>query len=62
MHKFGFSIFHPGQMEASLSVLDGRDVFVRMATEPEKSLCMFLGPLSKNKEAIVIVISQLNSL
>ena len=36
---FGFSSFRPGQMEASLAVLHGKDFFVRMATGSGKSLC-----------------------
>lgn len=56
---FGFSSFRPGQMEASLSVLHGKDVFVRMATGSGKTLCMFLGPLAKSDEALV---SPLNGL
>lgn len=59
---FGFSCFRPGQMEASLSVLHRKDVFVRMATGSGKSLCMFLGPLAKSDEAIGVVISPLSGL
>jgi ATP-dependent DNA helicase RecQ len=59
---FGFSSFRPGQMEASLAALHGKDVFVRMATGSGKSLCMFLSPLSKSDEAIGVVISPLNGL
>lgn len=49
----------PGQMEAALAVLHGKDVLVRMATGSGKSLCMFLGPLSKSDEAIGVIISPL---
>lgn len=59
---FGFSSFRPGQMEASLSVLHGQDVFVHMATGSGKSLCIYLGPLCKSKEAIGVVICPLNGL
>lgn len=59
---FGFSSFRPGQLEAASAVLQGRDVFVRMATGSGKSLCMFMGPLSKSEEAIGVVISPLNGL
>lgn len=59
---FGFSSFRPGQMKASLSVLHGQDVFVRMATGSGKSLCMFLGPLSKSEKAVGVIISPLNGL
>ena len=59
---FTFSSFRPGQMEAALSVLHGQDVFVRMATGSGKSLCMFLGPLSKSDVAMGVIISPLNGL
>ena len=59
---FGFSTFRLGQMEASLSVLHGHDVFVRMATGSGKSLCMFLGPLAKSDMAMGVIISPLNGL
>lgn len=59
---FSFSSFRPGQMESSLSVLHGKDVFVRMATGSGKTLCMYLGPLAKSDKAIGIIISPLNGL
>ena len=59
---FGHCSFRPGQMEASLSVLHGQDVFVRMATGSGKSLCMFLGPLAKSEAALGVIISPLNGL
>ena len=59
---FKFSDFLPGQMEAALATLHGRDVFVRMATGAGKSLCMFLGPLCKSDTAIGVIISPLNAL
>lgn len=59
---FSFSSFRPGQMEASRSVLHGKDVFVRMATGSGKTLCMFLGPLAKSDKALGVVISPLNGL
>ncbi len=59
---FGFSTFRPGQMEASLAILHGHDVFVRMATGSGKSLCMFLGPLAKSDMAMGVIISPLNGL
>lgn len=63
LHKyFGFSSFRPGQMEASLSVLHGKDVFVRMATGSGKTLCMFLGALAKSDKALGVIISPLNGL
>lgn len=63
LHKyFRFSNFRPGQMEAALSILHGKDVFVRMATGSGKTLCMFLGPLAKSDQALGVVISPLNGL
>lgn len=59
---FKYSSFRPGQCEASLSVLYGKDVFVRMATGSGKSMCMFLGPLAKSDKAVGVVISPLNGL
>lgn len=59
---FGFSNFRPGQAEAALAILHGQDVFIRMATGSGKSLCMFLGPLSKSNVAIGVIISPLNGL
>ena len=49
---FGFSSFRPGQMEASCSILHGKDVFVHMATRP-------LGPFTKSDQAIGVIISRL---
>ena len=63
LHKyFGFSTFRPGQLDALLPVLHGRDVFVRMATGAGKSLCIFLAPLALSDSAVGIVISPLNGL
>ena len=57
-----FSSFLDGQLEATLPLLHGRDMFVRMATGSGKSLCMFLGPLMLSESAIGMVISPLNGL
>ena len=54
--------FRPGQLEALLPVVHGKDVFVRMPTGGGKSLCMFLVPLAVNKKAIGVVVSPLVSL
>ena len=59
---FGYTSFRPGQLEASLSMLHGHDVFVRMATGSGKTVCMFLGPLAMSSKAIAVVISPLNGL
>ena len=59
---FKFPSFRPGQLDALLPLVHGRDVFVRMATGAGKSLCMFLAPLSMGESAIGVVISPLNAL
>lgn len=56
---FGFSSFKPGQLEAVLPVLHGRDVFVRIATGGGKSMCMFLPVLTISSSAIGIIVSPL---
>ena len=58
-HHFGFESFKPGQLEALLPVLHGRDTYVRIATGGGKSLCMYLAPLAASSSAIAIVISPL---
>lgn len=59
---FGYDSFRPGQLEASVAAIHGKDVFVRMATGSGKSLCMFLGPLARSEKAVGVVISPLNGL
>ena len=59
---FRFRDFRPGQLDAVLPVLHGKDVFVRMATGAGKSLAMFLVPLSHSPMAVGVIISPLNSL
>ena len=58
-NAFGHSSFRPGQLEAIVGALHGRDVFARMATGAGKSLPMFAVPLSY---AVGVVISPLKSL
>lgn len=58
-HHFGFDSFKPGQLEALLPALHGRDTYVRIATGGGKSLCMFLAPLASSASAIAVVISPL---
>ena len=55
-HHFGFESFKPGQLEALLPVLHGRDTYVRIATSGGKSLCMYLAPLAASSSAINIAI------
>ena len=59
---FKYTDFRPGQLEALLPVVHGRDVFVHMPTGGGKSLCMFLPPLAISECAIGIVVSPLISL
>ena len=56
---FGYSSFRPGQLEAILPILHGKDVFVMMATGSGKSLCMFLPPLVCGTVAIAVIRSPL---
>ena len=59
---FGYSDFRPGQLEALLPVVHGRDVFVRMPTGGGKTLCMFLPPLAMSPTATGLIISPLVAL
>ena len=59
---FGYSTFRPGQLDAALPALYGRDVFTRMATGAGKSLLMFSVPLAHSNEAVGVIISPLISL
>lgn len=59
---FGYSDFRPGQLEALLPVVHGRDAFVRIPTGGGKTLCMFLPPLSMSPIAMGLIISPLVAL
>lgn len=59
---FKFNSFRPGQLEALLPAIHGKDVFVRIPTGGGKSLCMYLVPLAMSNKAIGVVISPLVSL
>ena len=59
---FKYDTFRPGQLEALLPAIHGKDVFVRMRTGGGKSLCMFLLPLAVSETAIGVVVSPLVSL
>lgn len=56
---YKFTEFRPRQLEAMLSVLHCKDVFVRMATGSGKSLCMFLPPLAISDSSLAVIISPL---
>ena len=56
---FGYTAFRPGQLEAIVSALHGKDVLVRMATGAGKSLAMFLVPLSHSPKAVGLIVSPL---
>ena len=38
---FGHTEFRPGQLDAAVAAMHGRDVFVQMRTGARKTLCMF---------------------
>src|SRR5215212_3553282 len=57
---FGFEDFRPGQEEAVLAALDGRDVLVVMPTGAGKSLCYQLTALMRDD--LTVVVSPLVSL
>ena len=59
---FELKSFRPGQLDALLPLVHGRDVFVRMAAGAGKSLCLFLAPLAIGNSTIGVVISPLNGL
>ena len=59
---FKYSDFRPGQLEALLPLVHGKDVFVSLPTGGGKSLCIFLAPLAISDHAITIVVSPLISL
>ena len=59
---FKYTTFRPGQLDALLAVMHGKDVLVRMATGAGKSLCMFLAPLALSETAVGVIISPLNCL
>ena len=59
---FKYDSFRPGQLEALLPVVHGKDVFVCLPTGGGKSLCIFLAPLAISNRAITIVVSPLTSL
>ena len=58
---FGYSSFRNGQLEASTSILAGKDVIVRMSTSGGKSLCYQLPALAMQHKCC-IVICPLNSI
>ena len=55
---FQFNSFRPGQLEAVLPVLHGKDAFVQLPNGGGKSLCMFLVVLSSDPGTLGIIISQ----
>ena len=59
---FGCMEFRPGQLQAMLSVLHGKDGIVKMGTGAGKSLCMFMVPLTYSDTAVGVIISPLKAL
>ena len=56
---FKFDSFRPGQLQALLPLVHGKDVFVNIPTGGGKSMCMFLFPLPLNDTAMGLIISPL---
>ena len=56
---FNLTSFHPGQLEAILPVLHGKDVFVRIPTGGGKSLCMYISVLAHEPDKMDVIISPL---
>ena len=54
---FKYTTFQPGQFDALLAVMHGKDVLVSMATGAGKLLCMFLAPLAFTVGVVVSVLS-----
>ena len=54
---FKYTTFRPGQLDALLAVMHGKDVLVSMATGAGKLLCMFLAPLAFTVGVVVSVLS-----
>jgi ATP-dependent DNA helicase RecQ len=52
--RFGLSTFRPGQREASLAVLEGRDIVAVMPTGAGKSLCFQLPALLLDGPTVVV--------
>ena len=59
---FGHSEFRPGQLDAAVNAMHGRDVFVQMSTGAGKTLCMFLPPLAMSEFSVGVIISPLNAI
>ena len=59
---FGYTEFRPGQLQAMLPLLHGKDGIVKMGTGAGKSLCMFMVPLAHSETAMGVIISPLNAL
>jgi superfamily II DNA helicase RecQ len=59
---FGHSEFRPGQLNAAVNAMHGRDVFVQRSTGAGKTRCMFLPPLAMPGSRSVGVISPLNAI
>lgn len=56
---FRCASFRPGQLEAILPILHGKDVLVRIPTGGGKSLCMFLGVLLHELDKFGVIINPL---
>lgn len=56
---FKLTSFRPGQLDAILPVLHGKDVFARIPTGGGKSLCMYIGVLAHEPDKVGVIISPL---
>ena len=59
---FHHDSFRPGQLEAMLPVMHGKDVLVKMPTGGGKTMCMFVPPLATSDAAMGLVMCPLIAL
>lgn len=52
---FGHSELRPGQLDAAVNAMRGKDVFVQMCAGAGKTLCMFLPPLVMSISSVGVI-------